>query len=106
MADNAKIQDWNVCKNWGLRCFEQKVTDKSVTLKCAINRKREDGTYTKPVYIDVICVLGKCDIAEDDYAKSYINVDGYFSVDSFTTKNGEEVPTMKIFATKVTKAQK
>lgn len=103
---NQKAQDWNVCTNWGMRCFEQKVSEKSVTLKCTMNKKKEDGEYTKPVYIDVICILGKCDIAQDDYAKSYINVDGNFAPDEFVNKSGEAVATMKIFATKVTKAQR
>ena len=102
-----KTQDWNVCENWGLRCYEQKVADKSVTLKCTMNKKKENGDYTKPLYIDVICVLGKCDIEQDDYTKSYINVDGNFSADEFVSKQtGEAVATMKLFATKVTKAQK
>ena len=35
MANN-----FNICENWGLRCYEQKMTEKSVILKCSMNRRR------------------------------------------------------------------
>lgn len=96
---------FNECIAWGLRCYEQKLTEKTVVLKCNMNHKdKETGEYTAPVYIDVICVLENCEIEEDDYAKSYITVDGRFSTGEYTNKNGEKVPTLKIFATKVEKA--
>lgn len=99
-------QDFNVCTNWGLRCFDQKETEKSVVLKCSMNRKdKQTNEYTAPVYIDVVCQFDKCEIAPDDYAKSFINVDGQFSTGEYTNKNGDKVPTMTIFATKVTKSE-
>lgn len=98
----AEEKNWNICKNWGLRCFEQKVTDKCVTLKCSMNKRKEDGSYTKPVFIDVLCLVSKCEIAEDQYDKCFINVDGTFAVDEYVS-GGTTTPTLKIFATKVTK---
>lgn len=102
MANNA--QSFNVCTNWTLRCFEMKQTQKSVILKSSMSRKnKETGEYSAPVYIDVICPFESCDIKEDNYAKSTINVDGSFSVSDYTNKEGKKVPQMVIFATKVTK---
>lgn len=98
-------QDFNVCTNWGMRCFEQKVSEKGVTLKCSMNRKnKETGEYTVPLYLDVFCSFDKCDIEQDDYAKSFINVDGNFGVGEYTNKAGNKVPSITIFATKVTKS--
>ena len=101
MANN-----FNICENWGLRCYEQKMTEKSVILKCSMNRKGDDGEYTAPIYIDVVCSIvgdNQCDIARDDYAKSFVDVWGRFSVGDYTNKNGDKIPTMTIFATKVAK---
>lgn len=100
----ANTMNFNVCENWGLRCYEQKVLDDKglVILKCSMNRKdKETGEYTTPIYIDVICNLSSCDIKSDDYAKKFVNVWGQFSVSDYTNKNGTKVPTMSIFATKV-----
>ena len=100
MANN----DFNLCTNWGVRCFEQKVTEKGVILKCNMNRKnKETGEYTAPLYIDVFCSFNGCDIEEGDYAKTNINVDGQFAVGEYTDKGGNKKPTITIFATKVTK---
>ena len=40
---------------------------------------------------------------QDDYAKSFVDVWGRFSVGDYTNKNGDKIPTMTIFATKVAK---
>ena len=97
-------QDYNICSNWGLRCYEQKVTEKSVILKCSMSHKnKKTNEYTSPIFIDVVCSFDKCEIEQDDYAKSGINVWGQFSTSDYTDKNGEKRPTMTIFATKVTK---
>lgn len=102
-----QVANYNVCKNWGLRCYEQKLTKNSVILKCSMNRKnKETGEYTAPVYIDVICPFETCQIAEDDYAKTFINVDGNFSTGEYTNRNGDKVATLTIFADKVTKAER
>lgn len=102
MANNKN--DFNLCNNWGLHCFEQKVLDNAVVLKCNMSRKIKDSNeYTAPVYIDVYCGFNDCEIEKDDYAKANINVDGQFSVGEYTDKNGNKKPTMTIFATKVTK---
>lgn len=99
--------DYNICSNWGLRCFEQKETEKAVILRCNMSRKNKDtGEYSAPLYIDVYCGFNDCDIKQDDYAKSNINVDGQFSVSDYTNKNGDKVPSITIFATKVTKVAK
>jgi single-stranded DNA-binding protein len=101
---NANQNNYNVCTNWGLRCFEQKMIDKGVILKCSMSRKNKDtNEYSAPVYIDVVCFFDRCEIAQDDYAKSGINVDGQFGVGDYTNKAGEKVATMSIYATKVTK---
>lgn len=97
-------QGFNLCVNWGLRCYEQKITEKSVILKCSMNRKdKQSGEYTVPVYIDVVCTFDKCDIEQDDYAKSFVDVDGQFSTGEYTNKSGEKVSSLTIFASKVTK---
>lgn len=97
-------EDYNVCSNWGLRCYEQKMTDKAVILKCSMSKKKkETGEYSAPVYIDVVCTFDRCEIAQDDYAKSLINVDGQFSVGDYEDKDGNTRATMTIFATKVVK---
>lgn len=102
MANN---NSFNMCTNWGLRCYEQKETEKAVILKCSMSRKnKETGEYSAPVYIDVYCPFESCEIQKDDYAKSNINVDGQFAVGDYTNKKtGDKVPTLTIFATKVTK---
>lgn len=104
MANNS----YNLCNNWGLWCHDQKVTEKAVILKCSMSRKNKDtGEYSAPLFIDVYCSFGdECEIEQDDYVKSNINVDGQLSVGDYTNKNGDKVPTMTIFATKVTKAVK
>ena len=103
--NNGGTQDFNVCTNWGLRCYEQKVTDNAVILKCSMNRKKKDtGEYSAPVFIDVVCSFNTCEIAQDDYAKSFINVDGRFSVDDFVNRNGDKIATMTIFAKRVVKS--
>lgn len=102
---NAKY-DFNLVKNWGLRCYEMKMTEKMVVLKCSMSRKnKETGEYTAPIYIDVNCMFDSCEIEQDDYAKSNINVDGQFAVNEYTNKNGDKVPQMMIWATKVTKSE-
>jgi len=71
-----------------------------------MNRKGDDGEYTAPIYIDVVCSIvgdNQCDIVQDDYAKSFVDVWGRFSVGDYTNKNGDKIPTMTIFATKVAK---
>ena len=99
-----KSNVFNSCINWGLRCIEQKVLEKSVILKCYMNRKdRKTGQYTVPIYIDVVCPFETCDIVEDDYTQSFINVDGQFHTGEYTKKSGEKVPTISIIASKVTK---
>lgn len=104
MANN---NSFNLCTNWGLWCFDQKVMDKAVILKCSMSRKnKETGEYSLPVYIDVYCDFDNCEIKyeESGYTKSNINVDGQFSVSDYVNKDGDKVPTITIFATKVTKA--
>lgn len=103
---NAGRTPYNVITNWGLRCYSQKVTEKSVILKCSMAKKKQDGEYTKPFYIDVICSFDNCEIAEGDYEKSNISVDGSFGVGEYENKNGEQVSTFTIFATKVTQFNK
>ena len=99
--------NFNICENWGLRCFEQKATEKSVVLKCSMNKKdKETGEYTAPIYIDVVCPFSTCDIKEDDYVKSFVNVWGQFSTGEYTNKNGDKVATLTIFAKKVTKSER
>lgn len=96
--------NYNICTNWGLHCFQQKELSKAVVLKCSMSRKnKETGEYSAPVYIDVYCSFEGCDIKQDDYIGGNINVDGQFSVGDYTNKQGEKVPTITIFATKVTK---
>lgn len=103
--NNNNGQDFNVCVNWGLRCYDMKLTEKAVILKCTMNRKKKDtGEYSAPIYIDVVCSFQTCQIVQDDYAKSFVNVDGRFSVDDYTNRNGEKVAQMTIFATKVVKS--
>lgn len=97
---------YNVCENWGLRCFEQKVTDKAVILKCSMNSKdKKTGEYTASIYIDVVCSFETCEIAQDEYNGKFINVDGQFRAGGYVNKNGEKVATMSIFASKVTMSQ-
>ena len=104
---NEKNQ-FNKVENWGLKCFEfrENKSGNSVTLKCALNgKKKEDGTYPKPLYLDVLCQFGSCDIPEDDYNNSYINVDGNISISDYKTKDGNVVMRPTIFATKVRKRE-
>lgn len=106
--------NYNICENWGLRCFEQRVNDKgtSVTLRCSMSRKTKNTDqegkpiYTQPVWIDVICMFADCDIPEDDYSKQFITVDGQFQVDEYTNKENVKVPSLKIWATKVRKYER
>lgn len=101
----ANTQDFNICSNWGLRCYDMKEVEKGVVLKCSMSRKdKKTGEYTVPLYIDVVCMFDRCEIQEDDYVKSFINVDGFFSVGEYETKSGNKVPSIAIFATKVTKS--
>ena len=102
----ANQNEYNICKNWGLRCFQQKETSNAVILKCSMNHKdKKTGEYTAPVYIDVVCMFETCEIQQDDYVNSYINVDGHFSTGEYQQKEtGKKIPTMSIFADKVTKS--
>lgn len=96
------MNEFNQCNNWLMRVYEQKVTDKCVTLRCTVNSKKKDGNgYTKPSYIDVICISGKCEIEEEDYTKRLIKVNGTFYPDEYTTSTGEKRPALKIFADSV-----
>lgn len=102
--NNTRNNDYNLCVNWGLRCFEMKQTDKAVILKCSMSKKdKQTGEYSAPLYMDVYCAFDTCDIKEDDYTKSSINVDGQISISTYTTKGGEARPNITIFATRVTK---
>ena len=97
--------NYNQCVNWGLWCYDSKETSKGVVLKCTMSQKRKDSDgYTVPVYIDVFYNPSDCEIEGNDtsIAKKRISVDGKFSVSEYTSKSGEKVPTMTIWATKIT----
>jgi len=96
------FNDFNRCVNWQLRCYEQKMTERCITLRCSMNSRKKDKAYTTPVYVDVVCIANKCDIPQADYAKKSIRVDGRFYPDEYTTRNGETRSAIKIFADKVT----
>lgn len=113
--------NFNLVNNWGLYCFEQKVNDAQtvVTLRCTMKRKRKDKDgkdvigqdgkpeYTEPMWIDVMCMLDRCEIAQDDYSKNSINVDGQFAIDEwFSEKENKYRLSYKIWASKVTKVQR
>lgn len=102
MAEN--YTPFNVCGNWGLKCFDMKAGEKGVTLNCVLNgKKKEDGTYTKGMSIRVWCSFEKCDIPEDDYSNCYINVDGQISVSDYKKQDGTLVSQLTVFANKVRK---
>lgn len=101
---NKNERSYNICKNWGLYCFDMKETQTGVRLNCALNgKKKEDGTYEKGVSIGVFCSFETCDIIEDDYSKCFIDVDGGISVSEYTNKEGVVCSSMTIFADKVRK---
>lgn len=96
------MPEFNVCKNWSLYCFEVKERDKSLVLKCSMNRKKKDGTYSKSIFVDVVAIAGKTVINENDYQKARISVDGNFSVEDYV-KGEETITKLVIYASEVRK---
>ena len=102
----AKREPFNVCENWGLRCFSMKDTQKNdgVILNCGLNpaQKREDGSYGKALSVNVVCKFDTCDIKEDDYSNKSISVWGRIQLSEYkSNKTGEYMPQLTIFADKV-----
>ena len=98
---------YDLVQNWGLYCYEVKEIKGGVVLKCSKNKKKspDSNEYTAPLFVDVMCMFDNCEIAEDEYEKNRINVDGQLSIGEYTNKDGVTNPTITIFATKVTKFQ-
>lgn len=100
----ANERTYNVCRNWGLFCFDMKETEKGVRLNCALNgKKKQDGSYEKGVNISVFCNFETCDIPQDDYTKVYIDVDGGISASEYTDKDGNIRSSLTLFADRVRK---
>lgn len=94
-------------ENWNLRVFQQKETDKGLTLNCSKSgKKKDDGTYEKGLSIKVFCSYDSCDYDAslgDDASGSYISVDGNFATSEYTNKDGEVSVICTIFASAVRK---
>ena len=105
---NAVPQDkrtFNICRNFGLYCVEQNVTDTDVRLTCILNgMKKEDGTYPKGYRITVICTFDRCEITPAQYKDCYINVTGGITVSEYIDNNGNLQSYLLLFADKVEKA--
>lgn len=99
---------YNECVRWKIKCKSQKMTEKCLTLLCQSSSRKKDGSYTKPVNINVIvladkCRSGECECKQDDYTESFIEVDGHYQPDEYKDKSGQLTPIIKIWATKVVK---
>lgn len=110
-GSNGGNKDFNIVKNWGLRCFEMKQTNSgNIILKCGMNGKKMDnGEYPPTLYVDVMCSIAQgsknpTDIAEDDYTNTLVNVDGRITISGYERKEGGVGQQITIFADKVTKS--
>lgn len=102
-TDFSEKADYNRCDDWCMFCHEQKATENAITLNCSMNRKKQEGGYTKAITVYVVCPADSCDIEKDAYAESLILASGRFLPDEYTTKEGQSKAVMKIFADKVVK---
>lgn len=95
------------CVNWGLYCFEQKLTknEKSVFLKCSLSGKDKDKNYLpRSQFISVFAdITGKCQIEQDEYGQSLINVDGWLHLTNYVDKNGNLMAGLSLSASRVEK---
>jgi hypothetical protein len=101
--------EYNECLAWKIKCKSQKMTEKCLTLLCQSSSRKKDGSYTKPVNINVIvladkCRSGECKCEQDDYADCFIEVDGHYQPDEYKDiRTGQLIPIIKIWATRVEK---
>lgn len=92
-----------------LYCFEQRQKQGSnyVILSCKIHAgKLPDGNYAPHIPVTVMCCISGqqdklTDIAEGDYSKKWIHVDGQISTDTYQKKDGSYTTTLQVWATKV-----
>lgn len=106
MANN---KTYNICGNWGLKCFSQHIVSNNngiatgVILSCTLNgKKKQDGSYPKGIQVSVFCPLdGTCNIQECDYSNTLIDVNGTIGVREYTNKNNQFVSTLSIYASSV-----
>lgn len=100
--------EFNAMLSWRMYCYEVKVTAGTITLRCRMNNKKKDGTgYTAPIWWEVVAIKGRCDIEEDNYVHSWIDVDGQFLPDeTIPAGGGKPIPKLVIFADWVRKADK
>lgn len=61
MANN---KTYNICGNWGLKCFSQHIVSNNngvatgVILSCTLNgKKKQDGSYPKGIQVSVFVLL-------------------------------------------------
>lgn len=95
------MNDFNKLSNALLYCIEQKTTEKGRRLRCSMSSKKEDGSYTKGVSLDVILVNGKCETNCEDFTKKPIRVSGTLKADEYTSSSGDKRGCLKIFADSV-----
>ena len=96
------MADFNRIVGFSLKCKEMVETEKSYIAKCFMSgKKKEDGSYAKGMFIDVV-ITADTEWEEGDLTGKYLNVDGNFSLGEYTTKAGETRVTYTIFAKKIT----
>ena len=100
MATNVDFKDMNLVKNWRLKVFEQKKTEKAVIMNAAKSgKKKDDGTYEKSMGISII-LNNATEWPHADLTGKNILVDGQFSHNEWE-KNGRGGLDFIIFATKI-----
>lgn len=109
MKRTEQSEAYNECRGWKIKCKSQKMTAKCLTLLCQSSSRKKDGSYTKPVNINVIvladkCQSGECVCEQGDYTDCFIEVDGHFQPDEYKdNRTGQLTPIIKIWAEKVVK---
>lgn len=106
---NGGNRDYNLVKNFGLRCFRSKpmANNSGYYLDCAMTGKRnEDGSWGKSLSVNVMCYFNRCDMPNVDFAGANINVDGQFTISDYKKADGSTATGITIYADKISLSER
>lgn len=93
-------RNYNLVQNWGLRVYAVKQTQKGIMLNCTYTSRKQDGSYTQPMYIRVFCGQN-VQLPNINLEKQNITVSGQFKLDDYVDRNNNTVNSYTIFATNI-----